>query len=324
MLLSVLAGVSLALSASAQEWPTRPVVVVFPFNPGGGGEQLVRRVMGQLSRDLGQQFLVENRPGAGGTIGAGMVAKARPDGYTLLGSGVGSNVVAPAMLSVQFDSIRDFTHIAFLGGPPQVLAVNAGFEPRTLQQYLDRSRGKAADIAFGSPGTGTHSHLIGELFKSLTGARLLHIPYNGGGPAVADLVAGHIPSAFTSLGAISQHLRAGKARALAISSSKRAESFPSVPTFAELGYKELTATTWFGLSGPAGLPRPIVTRLNAQVRNALAQPDIRAILLADGIEADDLDAEDFTQFFRAEIARWSPLARAAKEAGAVQDKPQPR
>ncbi len=314
----------ISFPACAQDWPAKPIVVVYPFNPGGGGDQMVRLVMNRLSRDLGQQVVVESRGGAGGTIGAAYVAKARPDGYLLLGSGVGSNVVAPVLMGAPFDSMKDFTHIALLGGLPQILVVNPAFEAKSMQQYVDVSRGKAGEIAFGSPGPGTHGHLIGELFKSITGAKLLHIPYSGAGPALADLLAGHIPSAFFTLATAAQHLRAGKLRGLAVSGSQRAPDFPDVPTFAELGQKELTATAWFGLSGPAGLSRPIVTRLNGLVRNALAQPDIRSKLVADGIEPGDLDAEGFTQFFRAEIARWTPVARASKEASTAGSKPSAR
>lgn len=322
---SAVAGlVALALvpasPALAQEWPTRPVLVIHPFRPGGGGEQMVRLLLDRLSRDMGQQFVIENRAGAGGAIGAGVVTRARPDGYTLLVSGIATNVVVPVMLSVPFDSMKDFSHIALLGGPPQVLTVHPAFEAKTLRQYVELSRARPEAIAYGSPGTGTHGHLIGELFESLTGARMLHVPYSGGGPAAADLVAGHIPSAFLSLGAVSQYLRVGKLLALAVTAAKRVPDFPDMPTFAELGYEELNAITWFGLSGPAGLPRAIVVKLNAEVRAVLAQPDVRGKLLAEGIEPGDLDADGFTEFVRAEIARWSPLARTAKERSAAAGK----
>lgn len=305
-------ALALAPEVQAEEWPSKPVTVVYPYKAGGGGEQIVRLLMGRLSRELGQQVVVENRAGAGGTIGSAFVAKARPDGYTLVVSGIGSHVIAPEMLQVSFDAMEDFTHIALLGGPPQILAVNPALGAKTLQQYVALSRSMPEGIAFGSPGPGTHGHLSGELFKSLSGARMLHVPYGGGGPALVDLLAGHIPSAVVTLGLASQHLREGKLRALAVSSAKRLPDFPDVPTFTELGYKDLNAVTWSGLSGPAKLPRAIVVKLNTAVRAVLAQPDIRSKLLAEGMEPADLDADGFSKFLRAERARWTPVARLAK------------
>ncbi len=308
-----LLAVCAALPAPAQDWPSRPVVVVMPYRPGGGGESMVRLVMARVSQDMGQQFVIENRAGAGGTIGAAYVAKARPDGYILLASGLGSGVVAPAMETVSFDSMKDFTHIALFGGPPPVLAITAAFPGQTLQQYIELSRARPEGIAFASSGHGTHVHLLGELFSSRTGAKMVHVPYNGGGPAGADLMAGHVPSAFVTLGSISQHLRAGKIRILAVATSSRVAEFPNVPTFGELGYKELTGATWFGISGPAGLPRAVAVKLNAAVRAAMSSPEVRGKLAGEAIEVGELDPDAFTEFFRAEIARWAPIARTLKD-----------
>ena len=311
--LLTLMTLAVAFAARAETWPARPVTVVMPYKPGGGGETMVRLVMQQVSQRMGQPFIIENRAGAGGTIGAGYVAKERSDGYTLFASGLGSSVVGPLFVRVAFDAMKDFTHIALFGGPPPVLAVNAAFEAKTLQQYIDISRSRPQGIAFGSSGFGTHVHLMADLFKSLTGANLLHVPYNGGGPAVADLVAGHVPSAFVTLGSVSQQVRNGNVRLLAVASPKRVRDFPGVPTFAELGYPDMTSVTWFGLSGPAGLPRDIVVKLNAEVRAAMANPEVLDKLAADAIEPNNLDPDGFTQFFRAEIARWTPIARRVNE-----------
>ena len=313
---------SLPAPAPAQDWPARPVVVVMPYRPGGGGESMVRLVMTRVGQDLGQQVLIENRPGAGGTIGAAYVAKAKPDGYILLASGLGSSVVAPAMETVPFDAMRDFTHVALFGGLPPILAVNAAFPAKSLQDYVSVARASKAGIAYGSSGHGTHVHLLGELFKIRTGGNMIHVPYNGGGPAAADLMAGHVPSALVTLGSVSQHVRAGKARALAVATLKRVPEMPGVPTFAELGFKEMSGATWFGLSGPAGLPRAITLKLNAAVRAAMAHAEIRPKLAAEAIEPGELDPDAFTDFFRAEIAHWTPIARGLpKENDAATDKP---
>ena len=311
-----LAALAAALPARAQDWPLRPVKVIFPYQPGGGGDIIARLVLDRVSRKFGQQFVVESRSGAGGIIGADIVAKASPDGYTLVVSGMGSHVIAPVILKAPFDPMKDFTHIALFGGPPLVLAVHPGFEAKTLQQYVELSRARSEGIVYGSPGPGTHGHLIGEVFRKLSGGKLVHVPYKGSGPSAADLVAGHIPSAIMTLGSAAAFVRAGKLRLLALTATRRVADFPEVPTFAEAGYKDIVAITWFALSGPAGLPRAMVVRLNAEVRSALAEPEIRNRLLADGIEPGDLDADAFTQFFRAEIERWAPLARAAKTTAA--------
>jgi tripartite-type tricarboxylate transporter receptor subunit TctC len=311
--LTLVALVSAPVAAQAQaqalDWPTRPVTVVMPYRAGGGGETLVRLVMQQLAQTTGHSFIIENRAGAAGTVGAGAVAKERPDGYTLLASGVGGSVVAPEFVKVSFDTMKDFTHIALLGGPPPALAVTASLPAKTLQQYIELSRSRPEGISFGSSGFGTHVHLMAELFKSITGANMLHVPYNGGGPAMTDLIAGHVPSAVVSLGTVSQYARAGTARLLAVASPKRVRDFPDVPTFAELGYPTMTSVTWFGLSAPAGLPREIAVKLNAEVRAAMRKPEVLEKLRAEAIEPNDMDPDAFTQFIRSEIERWTPLAR---------------
>lgn len=313
---AVLTAVAAALPAEAQDWPSRPVTVVYPWPPGGGTDTMTRLVAERLSRQLGQQFIVDVRAGASGTIGSEIAARARPDGYTLVLSGLPSHVVAPAYSGAPYDPMKDFSHIALLGGSAVVLAVHPEFEPKTVQQYVELSRSRPEGVVFGSPGTGSFVHLAGERFRQLSGGKLLHVPYKGLPPVAVDLIAGHIPSAFMTLaggGTGSLH-RAGKLRLLAIATPGRVAGFLEVPTFAEAGYKDLVASTWFGLSGPAGMPRGIVARLNAEVRAALAQPEIYNRLLADGIgiEPRDLDPEAFTRFFHAEIERWAPLARAAK------------
>lgn len=311
---AALAAVAVVFPAHAQQWPSRPVSVIYPWPPGGGTDMMMRLVAERLSRELGQPFVLEVRPGASGTIGSELAAKARPDGYTLVMSGLPSHVIPPFYSGAPFDPIKDFTHIALLGGSPVVVAVHPAFEAKTLQQYIELSRSRPEGIVFASAGAGSFVHLTGERFRQLSGGKLLHVPYKGLPPVAADLAAGHIPSAFMTLASAGSLYRAGKFRLLAISTAARLASLPEVPTFAEAGYRDLVSSTWFSLSGPAGLPRVIVVRLNAEVRAALKHPDIYNRLLAEGIgiEPRDLDADRFTEFFRAEIERWAPLARAAK------------
>ncbi len=256
--------------------------------------------------------MVENRPGAGGFLGSEMVAKAAPDGYTLLVSGVGSHAIGPAVSAAPYDPIAGFTHIALFGGPPIVLAVHPSLEAKSLADFIASAKARPAGLAYGSPGQGTQGHLIGELFRQQSGAPLVHVPYKGAAPAIADLIANHVPAAFTTFATAQGQVRAGRARALALTAVRRIADAPQVPTFAESGYGELVATTWFGLSGPAGLPVEIVKRLNAAVRASLLEPDVRDRLRAEGSEPNDLDPAAYTGFIRAEIRRWTPLARAAK------------
>jgi tripartite-type tricarboxylate transporter receptor subunit TctC len=309
---SILAAALAAPGAAAQEWPTRPVKIIAPFAPGGSADTLGRLVAEKLAARLNQSFVVENRPGAGGLIGSEVAAQAPPDGYTLVVSGVASHVIAPAMSPAPFDPLKSFTHIALFGGPPVVLVVHPGLGVRNLDELIGLSKTRPGGVSFGSPGRGTQGHLTAELFKAQSGANLVHIPYKGAAPAIADLIGGHISAVSSTLTTAATQIKAGKARALALSSAKRLPDFADVPTFAEGGYPELVATVWFSLSGPAGLPPPIVARLNAEVRDILKLPEVRSRLQPEGIEPNELDAAAFTEFVRAEIARWTPLAQAMR------------
>jgi tripartite-type tricarboxylate transporter receptor subunit TctC len=309
--LQLLFALAVAAGAHAQDYPSKPVKLVVPFAPGGASDGLARIVSDKMARKLGQQFVVENRGGAGGVIGSDLVAKAAPDGYSLVVSGIASHVVAPAIGPAPFDPLKSFSHIALFGGPPTGLMVHPSVQARNIADFIRESKARPDGFSFASPGHGTHAHLVGEMFRQRTGASLVHIPYKGGGPAVADVVAGHVPTSFSTIAAALPQVKAGKARFLAITAAKRLPDLPDVPTFDELGMKELTAITWFGLSGPAGMPRDIVGKLNAEVRAALALPDVREKLGPEGIETNSLDADAFTAFVRSEIERWTPVARAA-------------
>ena len=302
----------MALSVHAQTWPTRPVRVVAPFAAGGTADLLGRMVAGKLSDSLGQPVIVENRPGAGGVLGSELVARSAPDGYTLLVSGVASHAVAPALSrKFPFDPLKDFSHIALFGGPPSVLAVHPALPVRDLRSFIAFARSKPGELTYGSPGNGTQGHLIAELFKRSAAFDMQHIPYRGASGAVVDVVAGHTHAISTTLTTASAQIRAGRLRALAISSAAPLPDYAGVPTFRAAGFPELVATIWFSLSGPAGLPADIVNRLNSDVRRALHAPDVRARLRPDGIEAGDLDPRAFTDFVAAELKRWAPVVRAS-------------
>ncbi len=302
----------LAASASAQTWPAKPVRIVVPFAPGGTADTLGRIVANKLGESVGQSFVIENRAGAGGVIGSELVAKSAPDGYMLVVSGVASHAVAPALSAkFPFDPVKDFTHIALFGGPPSVLAVHPSVPAKNLKEFVALAKANPGTLNYGSPGNGTQGHLIAELFKQKAGIAMTHVPYKGASIAVVDLIAGHIHAVSTTLTTAGAQIRAGRARALAISSAARLPDYPGVPTFRELGYPELVATIWFSLSGPAGMPVEIVNKLNAEVRRILQLPDVRERLRPDGIEPGTLDAEAFTEFVAAEVKRWAPVVRAS-------------
>jgi len=306
-----LCGLGIA-GAYSQACPSKPVRIVVPFAPGGTADTLGRLVAQKLTESLKENFVIENRGGAGGVIGSELVAKAEPDGYTLVVSGVASHCIAPALRKdFPFDPVKDFTHIALFGGPPGVLVVNPSVPAQDLKQFVAYAKKEGGKLAYGSPGNGTQGHLIAEQLMQVTGIRMTHVPYKGASLAVADLIAGHLPVTSTTLTTAATQIKAGKARALAVSSAKRVPDFPDVPTFAELGYPELTATIWFSLSGPAGMPPEIVNRLNAEVRRALQLPEVRERLRPEGIEPGDLDPRQFTAFLASELKRWAPVVRAS-------------
>jgi tripartite-type tricarboxylate transporter receptor subunit TctC len=305
------AGSALAAPAVAQEaWPARTIRVIVPFAPGGTSDLLARLAAQEMSRTLGQSVIAENRPGAGGVLGTQLALRAPPDGYTLVISGIATLVVVPALNpAAGYDPLRDFAHIAFLGGPPTALVVTSGHPARTLADFLRMSR-EGPPIAYGSPGSGTHAHLIGEALAQVTGARMEHIPYRGAGVAITDLIGGTLPAGSMTFSSAAAALRAGQVRGLAVTSQNRVPGF-DIPTFAELGFPQLTAMTWFGLSAPAGTPPAIVERLNREAQAALATPRSRERMNADNVESLPMDAAGYTRFVQAEFDKWAPIARAS-------------
>ena len=314
-MIRLLAGLLFVLAshaAWAQAWPAKPVKIIVPFAPGGTADTLGRLVAQKLGEQLKASLIVENRPGAGGTLGSDLAVKAPPDGYTLVVSGIASHVIAPLLpQGTPYDPVRDFTHIALFGGPPAVLAVHPSLKVKDLREFVQLARSKPGAISYGSPGNGTQGQLVAELFKQRAGIDLQHVPYKGASGAVADLIAGHIPSVSTTLTTAASQIRAGRARGLAISAAARLAEFPEIPTYAEMGYPDLVATVWFALSGPAGLPADIVSRLNAEVNRALELSEVRERLKPEGIVPSRLDAREFSAFVADEYRRWGPVVRAS-------------
>ena len=298
-------------AAQSDGWPNRLMRIVAPFAPGGSADTLGRLVAQELQQVLGQTVVVENRPGAGGVLGSLQVARAATDGYTFVISGIASHVVAPAINpAAGFDPMRDFTHIAFLGGPPTVFIVNNAVPARTLPEFIALAKG-GRRFAFGSPGAGTHGHLFGIAFGEAAGFEMDHIPYRGAGAAMGDIIGGSVPAGSVTLSSAAGAIRGGAVRALALTTAARTPVFPDLPTFTEQGFPQLSAMTWFGLSGPAGIPAPIVERLNREVVRAMALPRIQERLAADATESMAMTAAEFTAFIGTETARWAPIARAS-------------
>ncbi len=299
-------------TGSGQAWPAKSVKVIVPFVPGGTADTLGRIVSAKLSESLGQSFVIENRSGAGGLVGAEYVSKSTPDGYTLGVTGLGPLPIATAIVAKPpYDPVKDFSHIALFGGPPSVLAVHPSVPANDIKQFITLAKTQRHAINYGTAGNGSTGQLLAELFKQKSGAQMQHIAYKGASGAVVDVIAGHIQAVSTTLTTTSAAMRSKRVRAIAISSAARLPDFPEVPTFRESGYPELVAAVWFSLSAPPGTPPEIVTRLNTDVRRILHHADVRERLRPEGIETNNLDAKGFTDFVAAEVRRWGPLVRAS-------------
>jgi len=264
-----------------------------------------------LAPALGQQFVIDNRPGAGGAIATEVVARAEPDGHTLMVSGLPYHVLGPAMNpNVTFDPIRDFSHIAYFGGSPLVLVVHPSLGVTTFAQLSALAAASTTGLDYVSPGLGTVGHLVAEYLASQAKLDLRHVPYRGGAAAIIDLVAGHMKVGCLTWSTTLQHVRAGTLVAVAISTAERLPDAPDLSTFAELGYPDVVLTAWFSLSGPAGLPEPVVARLNRLVNEAMAQPDVRKSLERDASLSRPMTPAELTAFLRSETEKWAPAARS--------------
>ena len=295
-------------------YPNKPIRLVVPF-PAGGTTDVMGRLIGQqLSVRLGQQFVIDNRPGAGGSIGTDIVAKAPADGYTLLLGGVATQSINPSLYArLPYDAVKDFAAVSLLATLPNVLVVNPSLPVRSVQELVALAKAKPGTLTFASGGNGTTHHLSGELFKRMAGVDMTHVPYKGNAPAIADVLGGQVSMMFDNIGNSLPHIKAGKLRALAVTGAVRAPVLPSLPTLSELGFTGFNITSWFGLFAPAGTPQPILERLNIEVNRALHDKQVRELLAGEGIEAQGNTPEQFRVFLQAEAVRWAKLV---KESGA--------
>jgi tripartite-type tricarboxylate transporter receptor subunit TctC len=313
--ITLLAGAAMTLPAAAdaaEPYPTRPIRLVVPY-PAGGGTDIVGRVLGQkLSESLGQQIVVDNRGGAGGTLGTAHAAKSAPDGYTLLLVPT-SHVINPSIYAkLSYDTERDFAPITMVASAAILMAVNPGVPADTVRGFVEAAKARPQALGtYGSAGAGTVFHLTGELFRQLSGVPLLHVPYRGGGPTVTGLIAGDIPLAFETMLALQPHVRAGTLRALAITSAQRSAVMPEIPTTAEAGFPPLVADNSYALFAPAGTPAPILARLHEATVAALALPEVRDRLREQGAEVVGNSPAELAAYVATEIPKWAALARQA-------------
>lgn len=311
------AGLLLSFTAGAQAWPNRPITLVVPFPAGGGTDAFARPLAAQLTKQLGKQVIIDNRGGAGGTLGAGIAAKAAPDGYTFFIGGA-HHAIAPSIYpKLDYDIQKDFAPVALIATPPQVIVVNAQKVPvNDLKSFLDYVRKNPGKLNYASAGNGTSHHLAGELFKLQTKTFITHIPYRGAGPALQDLIAGQVDMMFDGLGSSAAHLKGGRIKALAVAAPTRAPGFPDVPTAAEAGVPGYEVSTWYGMWAPKGTPAEVVDRMASEVQKALATPEVKNTWHNIGSDTPNLVQAQFGAMVASEIARWGQVV---KEAGVKLD-----
>ncbi len=302
----------LAVSAlvQAQPYPSRPVRMVVPLSPGGFADTPTRMLAPRLSEQFGRQFFVENKPGAGGTIGADFVAKSAPDGYTLLVTGTPHVISAHLYKKLPYDALTDFTHIALIASGPYALVVNPQkLAVSSVKELIAAAKAQPGKIDFASSGNGSAQHLVGALFNSMAGIDLNHVPYKGSGPAMQDLIAGQVSVSFAGVPNVLGHVRSGRLRALGVTTAKRWSELPEVPTLAEAGVAGYEATLWLNISGPVGMPADIVQRLNHEIARALKDPEVQNNFRTGGVDAVWMGAQELNAFMRAEYEKWGKVVR---------------
>lgn len=297
--------------AYAQDFPRRPIRIIVPFAAGGGSDILTRYIAVHLSELLKEAVVVDNRTGGGGIVGTALGAKANPDGYTLIETAATTLAVLPAMTKVPYDPVNDFAPVVLLGASPQLIVVFPGVPAKSLGELVNVARAKPGTLYYGSSGNGGSAHLGAELLKSAAGIQMTHVPYKGNGPALLDLVAGRVQVAITSMVSTMPHIKSGRLRALAITSTKRSRIVPELPTIAEAGYPGCEVASWYGILAPARTPGAIVAKLNAATATILSRPDVLERLEADGVDPGGEPPEVFAAFIKSEIAKWGGVVRKA-------------
>ena len=305
---------TIAVPASAQSYPSRPVRMIVPVPPGGGQDIMARAVSQRLSDAWGQSVVVDNRSGASAILGTEMLARAAPDGYTLILIS-STHVIAPSLNKVPYDALRDFAPITQVSSQPYVMAINASVPAKSVKEFVEVAKAKPGQLNYGSAGNGSAVHLAGELFKLMTGTNLTHIPYKGGGPALLALLSGETALLFASLPSTMPQVKAGKVRALAVSSAARSSVAPSLPTVAESGLPGFAVINFYGVLAPGGTPKALTTRLYNDIAKVLGMPDLRERLANDGTDAVGSTPEEFAAFLRTEVTKWAKLIKTANVRG---------
>jgi tripartite-type tricarboxylate transporter receptor subunit TctC len=307
-----LASLAAPWAQAQAAWPARPVTVIVPFPPGGGTDAFGRPLFAALGRNLGRQFVIDNKGGAGGTLGAGIAAKAAADGYTYF-MGAVHHAIAPSMYpKLDYNIETDFVPVGLVSSVPQVIVVNpAKVQATTLPQLLEHLRQNPGRLNYASAGNGTSHHLAGELFKLQTKTFITHIPYRGAGPALQDLIAGQVDMMFDGLGSSAAHIKGGRLRAIAVAGDRRAPGFPDVPTAAESGVPTYKVATWYGIWAPKGSPRDATAAMQAEMRKALHSDELRTAWTGLGTETPNLWAEDFGRFVSSEVKRWAEVVKGS-------------
>ena len=299
-------------TVSAQQFPTKSVRMIVGFAPGGGTDIVGRIICAKLTELYGQSFIVDNRAGATGTIGADLMAKAAPDGYTIMMGHVNSHGIAPNLFKkLPYDAQRDFAMVAHVGYVPNVLVVHPSIPAKNVAELVNIAKAKPGALNYASSGVGSTQHLAGELFQLISGTKIVHVPYKGSGPAVVDLLAGHVSMNFDTMPPVLPHIRSGKMRALALTTPQRSPQLPQTPTMVEAGMKGFEMTNWYGVMAPAKTPRDIVTRLNTEINKIMAMPDAKAKLEEAGTQLNPMTPEQFATFLGNEIVKYAKLVKAS-------------
>lgn len=306
-----MAGLATPTLAQTSEWPSKPIRLIVPFPPGGSTDMVGRLIGNLLAERLGQSVVVENRGGASGTIGSNTAAKAEPDGYTLVLSGVGSHAIGYSLYPSMGYTDDEFAHISLLASGPNVLVVNPEFEAQTFEDFLRLAKEKPGVFNYASSGSGSSGHLSMELLKQKSGADIVHIPFKGGAAAVTAVLGNQVNALMLNQDNVLPHVQAGKLRALAVTSSERNPVYPDVPTIAEMGFPDYSALSFFGLSAPAGTPAPIIDRLHKETVEALKDKDLREKLEQVGFVVVGSSPEEYSQFLKDEIAKWAETVKAS-------------
>jgi len=302
-----------AAPACAADWsPTRPIRFIVGFPPGGATDLVARILQPKLTAGFGTQVIVDNRPGANGVVSMQIIARGEPDGHTVGMSHIGSLVVSPAIQNVQYDPIRDLAPVGMLVTLQNILITHPSVPAKSMTDFLALAKSQNGRMNYASSGTGSPGHLAMALLESMTGVAMNHVPYKGGGPAITDLIAGHVPSFIAVISTAVPHVQSGKARALAVTGGKRAEALPDVPTMAEAGVKGYQAINWYGLSAPPKTPAHVLARLNREFTAALKSPDVVQQLKDRGIDASPSSGAEYLDFVRREQTRWGPVIKRTK------------